>query len=751
MEQSKATRQVLPNMAFAVEIKAVFYDVCGVVQMVSLTYKAKVALTHGPENVKPQVKLMKVDLIRFGMNACNCKMLKWFSRSKSTLQDSSSSFICEGLACAFGTKLYIVMFDRIIFTVPPSEYRLSALAAKPESAPKLPCLPPHVEVLVNSPLLNIEFDQVVFIELESVLGEVLCKEKCGSSVCVTLVRLGGKIREERKPVYLTDESSAILFTTLVRLGGKSREERKPVYLTDESSAFLFTNVLPGKYRLEVKHTYPGKESGEDKLCWEHFIDIDVATDDVKGITFVQKCCWVNVISTHNVDAYLTQPDGCTVNLNNKPIRLKGERYILTGQIHVDSSSLSGVDELPDNILVGILDSEGSLLFWLVLLPDLFLLKMIKLVLLYLSIQSGLFLEKYLLSLLRTQEMLDSNSTLTDNGAEVKAQGGAEPPQFDESMRMPKETIDILRDKVFGFDTFFVISQEPYEGGLFFQGNLRGQATRRRVWESIAIVVPRKTLQPETAEDKLDRAEFLKLCKRIEYTIRAWYLLQFEDLMVKEVIISFFILMEQSKATRQLLRERISEMKALQVVVPSCNKIFDLSSFGYFLLSLKYHPDVNKQPGATEKFKKISSAYEVLSDEKKRALYDRHAEAGIKSTTNPFDLFETFFGPSMAGFPGMDQAGFRTTRRSTVTKGEDICPIPTFGLKDPGDSFPPDVVDCGSKTQLEKRVVGSSLAVSLDKPIKLLIKDNRASRCPTLDQQIVAHPTRKKGHPKNKWE
>lgn len=40
-------------------------------------------------------------------------------------------------------------------------------------------------------------------------------------------------------------------------------------------------------------------------------------------------------------------------------------------------------------------------------------------------------------------------------------------------------------------------------------------------------------------------------------------------------------------------------------------------------------------------------------------------------TNPFDLFETFFGPTVAGFPGMDQAGFRTTRRSTVTKGEDI--------------------------------------------------------------------------------
>lgn len=40
-------------------------------------------------------------------------------------------------------------------------------------------------------------------------------------------------------------------------------------------------------------------------------------------------------------------------------------------------------------------------------------------------------------------------------------------------------------------------------------------------------------------------------------------------------------------------------------------------------------------------------------------------------TNPFDLFETFFGPSMGGFAGMDPTGFGTRRRSTVTKGEDI--------------------------------------------------------------------------------
>ncbi|XP_051138226.1 probable zinc metalloprotease EGY2, chloroplastic isoform X2 [Andrographis paniculata] len=94
-------------------------------------------------------------------------------------------------------------------------------------------------------------------------------------------------------------------------------------------------------------------------------------------------------------------------------------------------------------------------------------------------------------------------------------------QFDESLRIPKETIDILKDQVFGFDTFFVTSQEPYEGGVLFKGNLRGQAAKsyekieRRMEakfgdlykifllinpeddKPVAVVVPRKTLQPET--------------------------------------------------------------------------------------------------------------------------------------------------------------------------------------------------------------------------------------------------------------
>ena len=50
---------------------------------------------------------------------------------------------------------------------------------------------------------------------------------------------------------------------------------------------------------------------------------------------------------------------------------------------------------------------------------------------------------------------------------------------------------------------------------------------------------------------------------------------------------------------------------------------------YRKMALKFHPDKNKSAGAEEKFKEIAEAYEVLSDKRKREIYDKYGEEGLK--------------------------------------------------------------------------------------------------------------------------
>ena len=50
---------------------------------------------------------------------------------------------------------------------------------------------------------------------------------------------------------------------------------------------------------------------------------------------------------------------------------------------------------------------------------------------------------------------------------------------------------------------------------------------------------------------------------------------------------------------------------------------------YRKLSKQYHPDINKEPGAEDKFKEISEAYEVLSDDTKKAQYDQFGHAAFE--------------------------------------------------------------------------------------------------------------------------
>ena len=97
---------------------------------------------------------------------------------------------------------------------------------------------------------------------------------------------------------------------------------------------------------------------------------------------------------------------------------------------------------------------------------------------------------------------------------------------------------------------------------------------------------------------------------------------------------------------------------------------------YRRLARKYHPDVNKEAGAEERFKEINRAYEVLSEPETRARYDRFGEAGVAAGAGAgfqdfsdiggfADIFETIF----SGFGGM---GSQTTaRRRGPTRGDDL--------------------------------------------------------------------------------
>jgi len=83
-------------------------------------------------------------------------------------------------------------------------------------------------------------------------------------------------------------------------------------------------------------------------------------------------------------------------------------------------------------------------------------------------------------------------------------------------------------------------------------------------------------------------------------------------------------------------------------------------------ALKYHPDKNPSPEASEKFKEISQAYEVLSDPEKKRIYDAHGEQGIKEGGggggfhSPMDIFDMFFGGGGGG--GMGGGMFGERRR-----------------------------------------------------------------------------------------
>ena len=71
---------------------------------------------------------------------------------------------------------------------------------------------------------------------------------------------------------------------------------------------------------------------------------------------------------------------------------------------------------------------------------------------------------------------------------------------------------------------------------------------------------------------------------------------------------------------------------------------------YFDLAKKYHPDVNKEKGAEQRFKEVTEAYECLEDDQRRQMYDTygHDAANAHDQGNPFQGFGGFQGFNNAG-------------------------------------------------------------------------------------------------------
>lgn len=125
---------------------------------------------------------------------------------------------------------------------------------------------------------------------------------------------------------------------------------------------------------------------------------------------------------------------------------------------------------------------------------------------------------------------------------------------------------------------------------------------------------------------------------------------------------------------------------------------------YRRMALKFHPDKNKDPNAEEKFKEIAEAYEVLSDPKKRVIYDQYGEDGLKTggkgsssgqgTTyhytfhgDPHATFASFFGgsnPFDIFFGSGRQRG--TTNGNNDHGGDHDMDIDMDGDDDPFSSF-----------------------------------------------------------------
>ena len=134
------------------------------------------------------------------------------------------------------------------------------------------------------------------------------------------------------------------------------------------------------------------------------------------------------------------------------------------------------------------------------------------------------------------------------------------------------------------------------------------------------------------------------------------------------------------------------------------------------LAQQWHPDVNRDSGADERFKEINEAYQVLSDPQRRQAYDMFGVAGVNGSAGFdgsqqgfggfSDIFDAFFGGTAAGGGGARRGVGRRLRPPLRPEGDlrGVDPGHREGDRVPGPRSLCDLLGIGR----EARLVGEHL-------------------------------------------
>ena len=155
---------------------------------------------------------------------------------------------------------------------------------------------------------------------------------------------------------------------------------------------------------------------------------------------------------------------------------------------------------------------------------------------------------------------------------------------------------------------------------------------------------------------------------------------------------------------------------------------------YKKMAMKWHPDKNQdnKEEATKKFKEISEAYEVLSDQEKRKLYDKYGEEGINPKLSSFNT-SNFSGFSHQQAHDIFQKVFKSRGVFHFGENDFFSDIPLFqsGKRVPCDMQPKEVIHelyftleelykgISKKVKITRRVIDNNMTFRNESEIKVI--------------------------------